>query len=108
MSILSQAKLPKPPSSIPSVPTGQSGLSYTGEILRNAITIMIIIAIILSVIFLIISGIKWITSGGDKEKLQAAKARLTWAIVGLIVAFVAFFLVNILGYIFGVELLGFF
>lgn len=50
-------------------------------------------------------GISWITSGGDKNKLQAARAKLTWAVGGLVVAFAAFFIVSIIGYLFNVDLL---
>ena len=33
---------------------------------------------------LIMGGIEWITSGGDKAKYEAARKRITAAIVGLV------------------------
>jgi hypothetical protein len=86
------------------IPTG--GLPTTSKIIGNAITIMIILAVILTLIFLILGGILWITSGGDKAKIAAARARITFAIVGLIIALVSFFIVSIVGTIFKVNLLG--
>jgi hypothetical protein len=84
----------------------QGGLNVTSKVIGNSITIMIIIAIILTLVFLILGGIGWITSGGDKAKVAAARSRINYAIIGLIVTLAAFFLVNVIGYIFKVPLLG--
>jgi len=75
------------------------------KIIGNTITIMLIIAILLSLIYLILGGIMWISSGGDKSKVAAALSRLTAAIIGLILALVAFFIVNIVSNFFGVNVL---
>ena len=75
------------------------------KILGNAITIMLIIAVILTLIFLILGGIAWITSGGDKQKVGAARARITYAIIGLLVALGGFLIVSVIGYVFNVNLL---
>jgi hypothetical protein len=84
------------------IPTG--GIAVTSKVIGNAITIMIILAVILTLIFLILGGILWITSGGDKSKIAAARSRITFAIIGLIVAMVGFFIVNVVGTIFKVNL----
>lgn len=90
----------KPPTSIP-----KGGIDTVKTVIGNAFTLFLILAVVLSLIFTVIAGIQWITSGGDKNKLQAARARLTWAITGLIISFVAFGIVGLLGYVFGVNLL---
>lgn len=75
------------------VPTG--GLSGTGSNTINLIIqFVFIIGIVLTVAFIILSGIQWIISGGDKQKLQAARGRLIYSIVGLIVIAGAFFIVS--------------
>lgn len=103
MSYLSQAlEIPKPASK---VPTG--GLAEVGNVIKNSFTWMIVLAIILVLFVLVWSGIQWITSGGDKTKVAAAKARLTWAIVGLVIVLGSFFIVAMLGYFFKVDLLNF-
>ncbi|MEX2007504.1 MAG: hypothetical protein WD992_01910, partial [Candidatus Levyibacteriota bacterium] len=58
------------------------------------IQFVFIIGIVLTVAFIILSGIQWIISGGDKQKLQAARGRLIYSIVGLIVIAGAFFIVS--------------
>src|SRR5580698_6477221 len=64
-----------PPAGIP-----QGGITVTSSVIGNAVTIMLIVAAILALIFLIYGGIRWITSGGDKQKVAAARARITYAI----------------------------
>ena len=89
-----------PPSGVPS-----GGIDVIAKIVANAITIMIIIAVILSLFYLIMGGIQWTSSGGDKAKVQSARSRIIFAIVGLLVAMGAFFVVSIVGYFFKVNLL---
>ncbi len=75
------------------IPTG--GLSGKGgDAINLAIQLIFVVGIVLAVAFVIISGIQWIISGGDKTKLQAARGRLTYAIVGLVVILGAFFIVS--------------
>src|SRR6185437_1143562 len=87
----------KPPSVIPS-----GGLPVVAKVVANSITILLILAVVLSLIFLIWGGAQWIASGGDKAKISAARGRITYAIIGLIVTLVAFFLVGFIGYLFQV------
>ncbi|HSW48366.1 MAG TPA: hypothetical protein VLG67_04795 [Candidatus Saccharimonadales bacterium] len=91
-----------PPSSVP-----HGGIDVVSKVFRNSFIIMLIICVALALIFMVVAGIQWTLSGGDKNKVQAARAKLTWAIIGLVVAFVAFFIVSIIGYFFGVNLLQF-
>ena len=83
----------------------QGGLTTVTKVIANAITIMLILTVILSLIFLILGGIGWITSGGDKQKVSSARSRITYAIIGLIVALLSFFIVGIVGFFFNVKLL---
>ncbi len=84
---------------------GKTG-DFGEKVFSLGITLMILTAIIIAIFFLIWSGIQWITSEGDKQKLQAAKSRLTYSIIGLIIVFAAFFIVSIMGTLFGVKLIG--
>ncbi len=85
------------------IPSG--GLSSLQQILSNAITLFIIAGCFLLVIYIVWAGIQWITSGGDKQKLSAARGRLTWAIIGFIIMLVAVAIINGIGYLFQVNLL---
>ena len=56
-------------------------------------TILYIVGII-AVIMLIIGGIKYVLSGGDAKKVTDAKNTVLYAIIGLVIAFLAFAIVN--------------
>lgn len=74
-------------------------------IIQTGVTLLFVFAILLTLFFLIYGGIRWIVSGGNKEKLQQARQTLTYAIIGLIVVLLSFFIINVIGGIFAVNLL---
>jgi len=81
------------PSGLPAEVTG--GLDVTGKAaIELGMSLLFGIAAVIVVIMLIFSGIQWITSSGDPLKIAAAKKRITYSIVGLIVVVSAFFLVS--------------
>ena len=75
-----------------------------GPIIGNAVTFILVIAAIISLFFLIFGGIRWITSGGDKAKVDSARQTITAAIVGLVISFLAFFILNVVLGFFGLSL----
>lgn len=76
------------------------------NILVFGVYIMMTVAILLALGFLIWGGISWITSEGDKTKLQSARNTVTLAIIGLILTLLAFTIVNVIGFFFGLSLFG--
>lgn len=67
--------------------------------------LIVLLGIIAALVFVIYSGIAWITSGGDKQKVEKAKGTLTYAIVGLIVIVLSFVTIRIVGTFLNSELL---
>src|SRR2546430_2239950 len=65
-----------------------------GDIVQFVINILFVIAVILAIIFLIWNGIRWILSGGDKARVEAARSGIIGALIGLVIALAAFILVN--------------
>lgn len=86
------------------VPTG--GIETGQKAIGTGTSLLIVVAVILAIFFLIWGGIQWTTSQGDKSKLDAARKKITFAIIGLIVVILSFFIVSVFGYFFGVQLLG--
>ena len=59
------------------------------------ITNMIVYMVgVIAVIMLIIGGIKYVISGGDSKKVTDAKNTILYAIIGLVIAFLAYAIVN--------------
>lgn len=59
----------------------------------------------IAVIIIIVSGIKFLLSGGDAKKVEGAKKSITFAIIGLIIILSASFIISMLGQITGVTCL---
>lgn len=85
------------------VPTGGIENGPFETILQNSLMVFILFVLIVATIMILFSGIQWIVSGGDKNKIEAARNRLIFSIVGLVIALLAFFIVQLIGGIFGVE-----
>lgn len=65
-----------------------------GAIFTTIVNVLLFIIGAISVIMLIIGGIRYTLSGGDSGNVTAAKNTILYAIVGLIIAFLAFAIVN--------------
>lgn len=77
-----------PPSSIGGVNVG------VNELIAFVINAIIVIGIVLSLVFLLYGGVRWILSGGDKAKVDAARSTIVAAIVGLIIVILAYVIIN--------------
>lgn len=65
------------------------------DVIKAVVDTLLYLVGTLSIIFIIWSGFKYITSGGDPEKVKTAKNTLTYAVIGLIVSMLAFSIVNV-------------
>jgi hypothetical protein len=65
-----------------------------GSIFTTIINVLLFIIGAISVIMLIIGGIRYTVSGGDAGNVTAAKNTIMYALIGLVVAFLAFAIVN--------------
>jgi len=64
------------------------------DLIRNAISILIWVAGIASVIVIVVGGIMLITSSGNPDSTRKAKNAILYAIIGLIIALLAFAIVQ--------------
>ncbi len=73
------------------VPSGVgSQWESLGAVFYGVMNVVFYVGIALTVIFLIIGGIRYVTSGGSKEGAEAARSMITNAIIGFIVVLGAF------------------
>ena len=83
------------------------GCGLTLSSLISTVVILIFIAAtLLAFLFLIIGGIRCILSGGDKEGTTKARSMITAAIIGLAIVFLSFVIMNVVGSILGVNIIG--
>jgi len=69
----------------------------------TAVTLLFVIAIVISLGFLIYGGIRWIMSGGDKSAVETARNTIVAAIVGLVIVFLSYFILNLVLGFFGLP-----
>jgi len=59
-----------------------------GALFETGIKLFIIVAGIFLIVYLLWGAFDWINSGGEKEKIAKAQAKITNAVVGMILIFV--------------------
>lgn len=94
----------------------QVNLSATGQfqnlgaltipaIISALITLVLIVAAVVFFFILVIGGIRWITSGGDKANTESARNQITAALVGLVIVFAAWAIIQLIGTFFNINIL---
>lgn len=71
-----------------------SGASTINKVVKAITNIISVILGIVGVIMVMISGFKYVTSNGDAQAVGSAKRTLIYALVGLVVAALAQFMVH--------------
>lgn len=77
-----------------------------GQLISALVGVLLIIAGLLAFFFLILGGIQWITSGGDKAGMEAARNKITHAVVGLIIVGAAWAIMLLVQGFLGVTIIG--
>jgi hypothetical protein len=88
-------------------PTGDfsklGGLTIPG-IVSGFIRLALVVAAIVFFFILVIGGIRWIASGGDKAQTEAARGQITNALIGLVIVFAAWAILALIRTFFGVDI----
>lgn len=99
--ILAQFQGPAQVINLPVSPAkGFQSSQLIGDIISKFLPSIIVIGGFLTVIYIVLSGIQWITSSGDPKGAEAARQKLTYAIVGFIILVLAFAIVQVIDYLF--------
>ncbi len=73
---------------------GTSSKTSIGSIIKTVVNILLFVLGAVAVIMIVIGGIKYTTSGGDAAGIKSAKDTILYSVVGLIVAMMAYAIVN--------------
>ena len=76
-------------------------------VISGVLQIIMIIAALICFIYLVWGGIEWMTSGGEKSAVAAARQRISAAFVGLLIVLAAWAIITLLEYLFGFSILKF-
>lgn len=78
-------------------------LTSLGGIISRLNTFVFPLAGMLLLVFLVVSGFQYMTSQGDPKALSAAKGRLTSAVIGFVIIFIAFWVVQFIAMMLGLP-----
>jgi len=74
------------------------------SIISALIRMTVVVAAIVFFFILVIGGIRWIASGGDKAQTEAARNQITAALVGLVIVFAAWAIVALINVFFKIDI----
>lgn len=74
-------------------------------IISNLITFSFVAGSVIFLFMFIAGAIQWISSGGDKGAVESARGRITNGLVGIVLLFSAFALINLVEEFFGINIL---
>ena len=88
-------------SSLPQAVRQANGCPGTGgnenslpKIITSILSGIIAAAGLVAVIYIIVGGVQYMTSGGDAQKIEKAKKTILYAVIGLVVCALSFAIVN--------------
>jgi uncharacterized membrane protein (UPF0182 family) len=79
--------------------------TFFQRLIPGLITLALIIGVIIFLFMLIMGGIQWISSGGDKASIEMARNKIVHAIIGLVILFSVWALIKIIELFFGINVL---
>jgi hypothetical protein len=74
------------------------------DLVAGLLRIILVIAAIVFFIMLLIGGIQWMVSGGDKAATETARGKITAALVGLVIIFAAWAIAALINNFFGIDI----
>jgi len=76
-----------------------------GGIISGAISLVMLTVALVFFFILIAGGLRWVMSEGDQKAVEAARAQITNALIGLAIVFAAFAIMKLIETVFGITLL---
>lgn len=81
-----------------------NGWQYIGRIIPIFVLIILVTGALLMFLLLVWGAIQWITSGGDRVAIENARKKITNALIGLALLLLVYFTIQLINYIFKINL----
>jgi len=90
------------------IPTNAGEIpNFTIErLITGGISLIMIVVGLAFFFMLVMGGLKWVVSEGDKSNVEAARNQVTNALIGLAIVFSAWAILNLIGRLTGFNILG--
>ena len=90
---------------IPKPSSGVRIIDNLGSLISSIVALILIVSALAAFLYLVMGGIRWITSGGDKAAVDSARNQIQAALLGLFIVFAAWAFMIVLEQFFGVSVL---
>lgn len=86
-------------------PWQELGLKFTiGSLVSGVLKFILIAAAVIFFVMLLIGGVQWMLSGGDKAATEAARNKITAALIGLVIVFSGWAIASLIESFFGFNI----
>jgi hypothetical protein len=82
----------------------QGGPSTLADIISVGFQLALLVGLFTCLFMLVWGGFDWMISQGDKQRLNQARQKLVFAIIGVTVMFLSFLLINVIYNFFGIRM----
>lgn len=82
-----------------------SGVGFFQRLVPALVGLGFVIGVVIFFFIMLAGAIQWITSSGDKAAIEAARSKLTNALVGIVILFSLFAIVSVIENFFGINIL---
>jgi hypothetical protein len=86
------------------VETGKIPYTDLGQLIGTFLQVAIIISGLGAFAYLLLGGFQYVTSGGEKAQAEAARDKITYAIIGMVIIAAAYAGIRVIETIFGVSI----
>jgi len=87
-------------------PITKPELANLGLIISELLKYIFVIAGLILFFLLVTKGLQYLTSGGDPKKVEGAKQGLTAALIGFLIIFISYWLIQIAEFVLHIDILG--
>ncbi len=102
--LLAQLGTITPPSGIPDVAGNPT--NFVAGLIRGGIQLLLIVAMVVALIWTILAGFRFITSGGDPKNTGAAWQQIYFGLIGMLIVVGAFAIIKLIETFFNISIIG--
>ena len=92
-----------PPGTVPDI--GADPSVFVATLIRNGITLLLISAFIVDLIWTIFAGFRFIFSGGESKNISSAWSQIYWGLLGMAIIIGSFAIIKLVETFFGVTVI---
>lgn len=96
-------KITPPAGTVPDVGGDPSG--FIATLIRNSLSLLLIAAFIIALIWTIFAGYRFIFAGGDSKNISSAWSQIYWGLLGMAIVLGSFAIIKLVETFFGVTIL---